>query len=427
MTYFIFSLGCKVNSYECSALASSLRKRGYFEDRENPDVVIINTCSVTATADQKSRQHIRKFQHMYPQAIIVVMGCYVQGNPWYVYDEIKADIIVGTSHRNEIPDLIEQYLNDPKHSQILIVDKNMRSRQCYEELGVTSYSENIRAYLKIQDGCDNFCSYCLIPYRRGSSRSRKKEDVILEAKHLIEKGYQEIVLTGIDVSSYGKDLGEYTLVDLVKELLSLDNIPSLRISSIEAGDMSNELLELYGSHNALAKHMHIPLQSGSQTVMERMHRKYSKDLYLQKIKQLREYCPDIMISTDVIVGFPGETEEEFLETRDFIIQCGFNQLHVFPFSPREQTLAYSMTCQVADSVKKERVRNLLKLSKELWNEYVNKFINQDIEVLIEKYNETKKVNIGHTSNYIEVAIPSEEGRVGQKVTVKLQKSMIISK
>ena len=425
MTYFIFSLGCKVNSYECSALASSLRKRGYFENRKNPDVVIINTCSVTATADQKSRQHIRKFQTLYPKAIIVVMGCYSQGHSSFIADEIKADIIVGTSHRNEIPDLIDEFIHS--HQQIVKVDQNIRVNKCYEELGVTSYSENIRAYLKIQDGCNNFCSYCLIPYRRGSARSRIKEEIVLEAKHLIEQGYQEIVLTGIDVSSYGKDLGEYNLVDLVKELLLLENIPSLRISSIEAGDMSDELLELYGSQNALAKHMHIPLQSGSQSVMERMHRKYSKELYLAKIRKLREYCPDIMISTDVITGFPGETEEEFLETRDFIQECGFNQLHVFPFSPRSGTLAYSMPNQVSDQVKKERTRNLLELSKELWSQYVSKFIDREIDALIEKYDEKKKVNFGHTSNYIEVAIPSNEGKVGSKIRVKLQKSMIISK
>ena len=425
MTYFLFSLGCKVNSYECSALASSLRKRGYFDNRENPDVVIINTCSVTATADQKSRQHIRKYKSMYPNAIIVVMGCYAQGNPSFIADDIQADIIVGTSHRDEIPDLIEEFLKN--HQQIVKVEKNIRADKCYEELGVTSYSENIRAYLKIQDGCNNFCSYCLIPYRRGSSRSRRQEDVIEEAKHLIKQGYKEIVLTGIDVSSYGKDLGEYNLVDLVKELLSLDNIPSLRISSIEAGDMSDELLELYASNNALAKHMHIPLQSGSKTVMERMHRKYTKELYLSKIRRLREICPDIMISTDVITGFPGETDEEFLETRDFIIECGFNQLHVFPFSARSGTLAYSMPNQVPDQIKKERTRNLLELSIELWDQYVNRFINQEIEVLIEKYDEKKKVNIGHTSNYIEVAIPSKEGRVGERIRVKLQKSEIVSK
>ena len=424
MTYFIFSLGCKVNSYECSALASSLKNRGYFENRENPDVVIINTCSVTATADQKSRQHIRKFQTMYPNAIIVVMGCYSQGNYEFIAKEINADIIVGTTHRKDIPDLIEQFMVN--HQQIVMVDKNVRA-VCYEELGVTSFSENIRAYLKIQDGCNNFCSYCLIPYRRGSSRSRKKEDIIKEAKYLIEKGYKEIVLTGIDVSSYGKDLHDIDLYGLVKELLSLDNIPSLRISSIEAGDMSEELLELYKNNDKLAKHMHIPLQSGSKTVMERMHRKYTKEQFLSKIRKLREMCPDIMISTDVITGFVGETEEEFLETRNFIIECGFNQLHVFPFSPRSGTLAYSMPNQVNDYIKKERTRNLLDLSKNLWNEYCDKFIGKDIEVLIEKYDEKKKVNIGHTSNYIDVAVPSKEGMVGNRIIVKLEKSMIITK
>lgn len=424
MTYFVFSLGCKVNSYECSALVSSLQKRGYFENKENPDVVIVNTCSVTATADQKSRQHIRKFKAQFPNAIIVVMGCYSQGNSNFIANDINADIIVGTSNRDKIPDLIEEFKNN--HEQIVNVEKNIR-KVCYEELGVTSYSENIRAYLKIQDGCNNFCSYCLIPYRRGSSRSRNEDDIIAEAKHLIESGYKEIVLTGIDVSSYGKDLKNTNLVQLVKKLLSLDNIPSLRISSIEAGDMSEELLELYQTNNKLAKHMHIPLQSGSASVMERMHRKYTKEQFLSKIRKLQEYCPDIMISTDVIVGFPGETEEEFLETRNFIIECGFNQLHVFPYSSRSGTLAASMPNQISPDIKKKRTRNLLDLSTELWEKYCDKFIDKDIEILIEKYDDKKKVNIGHTSNYIEVAIPSKEGKVGQRITIKLEKSMIQSK
>ena len=424
MTYYLFSLGCKVNSYECSALASSLRKLGYFEDSLHPDVVIINTCSVTATADQKSRQHIRKFKNGFPNAIIVVMGCYAQGNYEFIAKEIKADIIVGTSHRKDIPTYIEQFkLN---HQQIVNVDKNIRS-VCYEELGVTSYTENVRAYLKIQDGCNNFCSYCLIPYRRGSSRSRKVEDILLEANHLIKEGYQEIVLTGIDVSSYGKDLGEYSLTDLVKDILSLEGLKSLRISSIEAFDMSDELLYLYKDNPKLAKHMHIPLQSGSQTVMERMHRKYNKELFLSKIKKIKEICPDIMISTDVITGFVGETDEEFIETKDFIITCGFNQLHVFPYSIRSGTLAAKMNGHVDEKIKKERTKQLIELSKTLWESYVSRFIGRDVSVLIEKYDEIKKVNIGHTSNYIEVAIPSKEGKAGATITVKLQKDMIISK
>ena len=424
MKYFIFSLGCKVNSYECSALASSLRNRGYFEDEQNPDVVIVNTCSVTATADQKSRQHIRKFQGLYSNAIMVVMGCYSQGNSNFIANDIKADIIVGTSHRDEIPDLIEEFKKNKK--QIIKVDKNIRAL-CYEELGVTSYSENTRAYLKIQDGCNNFCSYCLIPYRRGSSRSRKESDILQEARYLIKQGYQEIVLTGIDISSYGKDLDNMTFTQLVKDLLNLEGLKSLRISSIEAKDMSNELLELYKDNDKLAKHMHIPLQSGSESVMERMHRKYTKQEYLDKISLLRKMCPDIMISTDVIVGFPGETDEEFNESKEFIKECGFNQLHVFPFSARAGTLAYSMPHQIDGVTKKQRVKVLLDLSNQLLDQYVNRFIDKEITVLVEKYDSDKKVNIGHTSNYIEVTIPSKEGKVGQFITIKLQKSMIQSK
>ncbi|MCR5185362.1 MAG: tRNA (N(6)-L-threonylcarbamoyladenosine(37)-C(2))-methylthiotransferase MtaB [Bacilli bacterium] len=423
MTYFLFSLGCKVNSYECSALASMLRKLGYFEDRENPDVVIINTCSVTATADQKSRQHIRKFQKQYPSAIIVVMGCYAQGHSDFIANDINADIIVGTSHRNEIPTLIEEYLRN--HKQIVKVDKNTRTL-CYEDFGVTSYSENIRAYLKIQDGCNNFCSYCLIPYRRGNARSRSKESILEEARYLVHNHYQEIVLTGIDVSSYGVDLGHTNLYELVKELINIEGLESLRISSIEAHDMSEELLYLYKNNKVLAKHIHIPLQSGSKTVLERMHRKYQKEDFLKKIKLLRSIMPEIMISTDVIVGFPGESDEEFLETKEFIKECGFNQLHVFPFSSRKETLAAKMPNQVNDIVKKQRVSALLQLSKELWDEYVSHFINKEVEVLVEKYDVNKKVNIGHTTNYIEVAIPSLEGKVGQRITVKLEKSMIVS-
>ena len=423
MTYFIFSLGCKVNSYECSALASSLRNRGYFEDEKNPDVVIVNTCSVTATADQKSRQHIRKFKGMYPNAIMVVMGCYAQGNAKFILNELDADIVVGTSNRNMIPDLIDLYMFNEQ--PIMMVDSNIRA-VCYEELGVTSYSENIRAYLKIQDGCNNFCSYCLIPYRRGASRSRQEKEILEEARYLIKQGYQEIVLTGIDISSYGKDLENITFTQLVKDLLKLEGLKSLRISSIEAKDMSIELLELYKDNDKLAKHMHIPLQSGSQSVMERMHRKYTKEEFISKITLLREMCPNIMISTDVIVGFPGETDEEFLESKEFVRQCGFNQLHVFPFSPRSGTLANNMPHQVDGNKKKQRVRELLELSKELWDDYVNRFIGQEVIVLIEKYDQLKKVNIGHTSNYIEVAIPSIEGKVGQFITVKLEKSMILS-
>ena len=229
MTFKVFSLGCKVNSYECNAVSAALKDAGYFESNDNPDVVVINTCSVTATADQKSRQHIRKFQKLYPNAIIVVMGCYAQGNAEFIANEIQPTILIGTSNRNRIVELIEQYQKTKE--RIVLLDENPREFK-YEELGVTSCSENIRAYLKIQDGCNNFCSYCIIPYRRGKMRSRNKLDVLKEAKFLVEKGYKEIVLTGIHVGGYGQDLDGESLTSLVRQLSEIKGLSSLRISSI---------------------------------------------------------------------------------------------------------------------------------------------------------------------------------------------------
>ena len=237
MTFKIFSLGCKVNSYECAALSSQLLREGYTEAKDTaPDVFIINTCSVTSTADQKSRQHIRKFIKAYPDAIIVVMGCYAQGNADFIAEEIKPSILIGTSHRNEIPNLIKQYINTKE--RIVMVDSNPRIYD-YEDFGVTSFSENTRAYLKIQDGCDNFCTYCIVPYRRGKMRSRNKESVIEEAKYLVNQGYQEIVLSGIHVGGYGKDLENTSFSDLVKTLLEIPHLKSLRISSIEESEIDD--------------------------------------------------------------------------------------------------------------------------------------------------------------------------------------------
>ena len=424
MKFKIISLGCKVNSYECSALASSFLSRGYFEcDDNNPDVVVINTCSVTATADQKSRQHIRKMINNYPNAVVAVMGCYSQGNVEYISNEIKPHVLVGTSHRDEIIDLLEQYLKTKE--RIVKVDDNPRFFD-YEELGVTSFSENVRAYLKIQDGCDNFCTYCLIPYRRGRSRSRSKDKVIEEAKYLINQGYSEIVLTGIHVGGYGHDLNDTSFSDLVKSLIELEGMKSLRISSIEESEIDDEMIDMVIHSPVLAKHLHIPLQSGSATVLKRMNRKYTPEQFLNKLKILRTSLPDIALTTDVIVGFPGESEEEFNETVEFIKKCDFNMLHVFPFSAREGTGAYLMKNQIDPKTKKQRVQVLLDLSKELWNKYVNKFVGKEIEVLIEKNDYENNCSYGHTNNYIDIKIDNKIIKPGEKVTVLLQKSMIIS-
>ena len=409
-SYTTISLGCKVNSYELTALTTRLNELGYVEDNINPTVAIINTCSVTSTADQKSRQHIRKLINNFPNAIVVVMGCYSQGQHKFIKDDIKANIITGTSNRDKLVELIENYHSG---NQIDITDDKPRLYEKYEELGVTNHSENVRAYLKIQDGCDNFCSYCLIPFRRGKARSREHANVIKEATSLVENGYQEIVLTGIHVGGYGNDLENDSFSNLVKDLLNIKGLYRLRISSIEESEIDDKLIELINSKDNLANHFHIPLQSGSDAVLKRMNRKYNKEQFLSKMKKIREACPNVALTTDVIVGFPGETEEEFLECYEFIKECGFNMLHVFPFSSREGTAASRMPNHVDPKIKKERTLKLIELSNELWNEYTNKFVGKEVEVLVEQYDEINHISVGHTTNYLEVKIPTNENNVGK--------------
>lgn len=416
-TFYYISLGCKVNNYEVSAICDTLRKHGYKFDEINPGVVLINTCSVTATADQKSRQHIRKLIKKYPNAISLVMGCYSQGNHEYIAKEIKPNIVIGTSQKANIVSLINKYLETKEN--IDITETNPRLF-CYEELGITSYQENARAYLKIEDGCNNFCSYCIIPYRRGKARSREKETIIQEAKQLVAQGYKEIVLTGINVSFYGQDLQNETFTSLVNSLLDIDGLYRLRISSIEDSEIEDGLIELLNRKN-LAKHLHIPLQSGSDTVLKRMNRKYTCAQFYEKIQRIKTVCPDVCLTTDVIVGFPDESDEEFNQTYEFIKKCGFNMLHVFPYSPREGTPAAKMKGQISPEVKKMRCLKLIELSNELWDEYTNKFIGKEVEVLIEGYDKEKKANFGHTSNYLEVYIPGEALKPGSIIKTVYKK------
>ena len=418
-TFSVYNLGCKVNAYELSAISSLLIKEGFKEDNENPDVVIINTCSVTATADQKSRQHIRKMQKLYPNAVIAVMGCYAQGNYKFIEEEIKPTILLGTSHRKDVVELIKQALND--HEYKTLIEENTRQFE-YEELGITSYSENVRAFLKIQDGCNNFCTYCIVPYRRGKMRSRNKENVIKEAKYLVEQGYQEIVLSGIHVGGYGQDLKDCSFSDLVEELSNIPNLKSLRISSIEESEIDDKLINLIKTKDNLAKHLHIPLQSGSTRVLKMMNRKYTREQFIARIKEIKEQVPNVMISGDVIVGFPQETEEDFMDTYNLCKEC-FDMLHVFPYSQRPGTFAARMEGQISPEVKKDRSRRLLALGEELYATYANKFVGHEVTVLIEKYDEKQQAYIGHTTNYLEVKIPLES-KVGEYKTIKLQKDMI---
>ena len=419
-TFTVYNLGCKVNAYELSALSSLLIKDGFKEDDQNPDVVLINTCSVTATADQKSRQHIRKMQKLFPNAVIAVMGCYSQGNHKFIEEEIKPTILLGTSHRKDVIDLIKKALSDGGHYKI--IEENTRNFE-YEELGITSYTENVRAFLKIQDGCNNFCTYCIVPYRRGKMRSRSKENVIKEAEYLVSQGYQEIVLSGIHVGGYGQDLRDISFSDLVETLLNIEGLKSLRISSIEESEIDDKLISLITNKDNFAKHLHIPLQSGANHVLKLMNRKYTREQFIAKIKRIKELMPDVMISGDVIVGFPQETEEDFQDTYNLCKEC-FDMLHVFPYSVRPGTVAAKMDGQISPEVKKQRSKVLLDLSDELYQNFVNRFIDKEVTVLVEKYDQEKGLNIGHTSNYISVQITIEESLVGQYITVKLQKDMI---
>lgn len=414
MKYVLLTLGCKVNAYESEAVKQLFDYRGYIEataEDTDVDIAVINTCSVTSTSDQKSRQMIRRLISRYPEAVIVAMGCYVQMSASFVESIPGVDIIVGTSDRHLIPELVEKFRQD---GQVRNLVKEKTRNFDYEELKVTSYSDNTRAYLKIQDGCDNFCSYCIIPYARGRLRSRKKEDVLNEVHQLVDQGFQEIVLTGIHTGGYGRDLGDYSFTDLVKDILrSEPRLYRLRISSIEESEITDELIYLMKENVVIAHHLHMPIQSGSNGILKRMNRKYDVPTFLAKVATIRNVIPDVAITTDVIVGFPGETEEEFLETVETIQKANFAMLHVFPFSARSGTPAARMKDQVDPEVKKARVKTLMALSETLYDRYQARFIGKNLSVLFEDFDEKSHCYRGHSSNYLLVHQESKDDLRGK--------------
>ena len=420
MKYYVFTLGCKVNSYESSAISKALENKGYIFDEKNPDVVIINTCSVTHVADQKSRQHVRKFRKLYPNAVLAVMGCFAQSNAEYAKEELDIDILLGTSKRSLIPEYIDKFLAD--HKKIVDIDSDPRKFFKYEELSVTSCSENIRAYLKVQDGCDNFCSYCLVPYIRGKSRSRDYDMVLTEARDLVAKGYKEIVVSGIHVGVYGKDINR-NFSDLIEDLSNIDGLYRLRISSIELSEIDDKFLSLLKEKDNIAKHLHLPLQSGSNNVLKMMGRRYTREEFIKRVKEIKEVVPDVALTSDVIVGFPGETEEDFMDTYNLLKELGFYQLHVFPYSVRKGTIAASLKNQVSPKVKAERVKRLINLSKELKEEYEKRFLGQCLDVLFEKFD--GQYNIGHTSNYLEIKQKSDIPHIGEVENIKIESNNIV--
>lgn len=416
-TVAFHTLGCKVNTYESNAMLKIFNDAGYQEVdfKQIADVYVINTCTVTNTGDSKSRQMIRKAIRKNPQATICVVGCYSQIAPEEIEQIDGVGVVLGTQYRQEIVKYVNEYLETGK--MIVKVDNIMNLKK-FEDLNIDRF-KNTRAFLKIQDGCNNFCTYCIIPYARGRVRSRNKDSVLNQARRLVANGYVEIVLTGIHTAGYGEDLDDYSFYDLLVDLVKIEGLKRLRISSIETSQISDEIIELIGSNEIIVDHLHVPLQAGCDETLKRMNRKYTTKQYLEKINKIRSYLPNIAFTTDVIVGFPGETEEEFEKTYNFIKKVNYSELHVFPYSPRKNTPAAKMPNQVNDQIKHDRSNRLLALSKELNRDFALKQIGKSLKVLFEKRD--GDYLIGHAGDYLKVKVKTDRNMIGEIVDIKIDK------
>mgnify|MGYP001772004767 FL=1 len=417
MKVAIYTLGCKVNLYESEVIMNSFKKSGYeivdFED--NADIVIINTCTVTNTSDKKSRNIIRQAVKKHEKAVIVVMGCYSQVRSADIKEIDGVDIIIGNTKKSKVVSLVEEYLKNKK--SITEIDDIMHTD--FEPMELDTFETRTRAFVKIQDGCNNFCSYCIIPYSRGNIRSKEKDDVVSEIKCLVKNGYKEVVLTGIHTGHYGKDKYDYDFSDLLSELCKIDNLKRIRISSIEITELDSKFIDVLKNNKVIVNHMHIPLQSGCDKTLKEMNRKYDTKYYLDKINLIRSIRPNISITTDLIVGFPNETEEDFNNTLSFLRKVKFSKIHVFPYSRRKGTKADLMDNQIDEQTKHKRVKEVLKLSEELEIEYMNKFINTDVLVLIEKFE--NGIISGHTENYIPVKSKGVESDINELLMIHIDK------
>lgn len=393
----ILTLGCKVNTYESEYVINILKEHNYeiksFDDV--CDIYIINTCTVTNTSDIKSRKMIRNAIKKNPNACVVAMGCFIEANKDYQIEGL--DIVLGNKDKSKIVDLLDEYFT--KKEKIVKLYNDPKSQ--FEDMYITNFPGRTRAFVKIQDGCENFCSYCIIPFVRGKCRSKDKDKVISEIKALVNNGYQEVVLTGIHTGNYGVDL-DTNFATLLKELVKIEGLKRLRISSIEITELTDEVLEVLKTSPIIVDHLHIPLQAGSDEILKAMNRKYNLSYFFEKIKKIREIRPNISITTDVIVGFPGETTELFEQTIKTCRDLEFAKIHVFPYSERQGTKAMELPNHIEPTEKKRRARELLLVSKELEITYANKFLNKQVEVLIEE--DKDGYSYGHTSNYLHVKI-----------------------
>jgi len=421
-TVAFHTLGCKVNHYETEAIWQLFKEQNYdrVEFEATADVYVINTCTVTNTGDKKSRQVIRRAVRKNPDAVICVTGCYAQTSPAEIMAIPGVDIVVGTQDRVKMLEYIEQFKTEREPINGV---RNIMKNRVYEELDVPAFTDRTRASLKIQEGCNNFCTFCIIPWARGLMRSRDPQEVIHQAQQLVDAGYKEIVLTGIHTGGYGEDMKDYNLAKLLVDLeANVKGLQRLRISSIEASQISDEVIDVIAKSNIVVRHLHIPIQSGSDTVLKRMRRKYTMEFFGERINRLKEVLPGLAVTSDVIVGFPGETEEEFMETYNFIKEHKFSELHVFPYSKRTGTPAARMDDQVDEEVKNERVHRLIALSDQLAKEYASQFENEVLEIIPEEESKDNEgYLVGYTDNYLKVLLPATEDLIGKLVKVKLTK------
>ena len=420
-TVAFHTLGCKVNHYETEAIWQLFKDANYerVEFETNADVFVINTCTVTNTGDKKSRQIIRRAIRQNPDAVVCVTGCYAQTSSAEIMEIPGVDIVVGTQDRHKLLDYIQQFQDE---RQPINGVGNIMKNRTYEELEVPYFTDRTRASLKIQEGCNNFCTFCIIPWARGLMRSRDPEKVVEQATQLVNSGYKEIVLTGIHTGGYGQDLKNYNLAQLLRDLDTIEGLERIRISSIEASQLTDEVIDVIGNSNKVVRHLHIPLQSGSDDVLKRMRRKYTMSHFSERLTKLHQALPDLAVTSDVIVGFPGESEDEFQETYDFIVNHHFSELHVFPYSPRIGTPAARMDNQIDEETKNVRVHKLISLSNQLAKEYASKFEDEVLEVIPEEIGEEPHTLVGYADNYMKVKFEGDDSLIGQIVKVKIVKA-----
>ena len=424
----LHNLGCKVNAYETEAMQQILEEAGYeiVSFNDYADVYVINTCSVTNMADRKSRQMLHRAKKLNPDAIVVGAGCYVQTKEAAALVDEAIDIVIGNNHKNELLAMIEEY----EEKQEKVTEKVVRvadinhEKQEYEEMVLSKTAEHTRAFIKVQDGCNQFCTYCIIPFARGRVRSRKSEEVLKEIRHLAETGYKEVVLTGIHLSSYGVDTGD-NLLHLIELVHEVEGIERIRLGSLEPRIVTEEFAKRLSELTKVCPHFHLSLQSGCDSVLARMNRRYDTAEYEEGCRILRKYYEHPAITTDVIVGFPGETGEEFQATKAYLERIHFYEMHIFQYSKREGTKAAVMENQVPEPVKKERSNELLALAQKMSKEFREDYLGREVTALLEEpfVFEGETYMTGYTPTYVKVAVKTEENLANQFVTGTLKKCL----